>query len=210
MPDAPTVYDEQGFSTFKMQEVEPRHGLQWFKGQVPNGLSGVTAGAYGDATHVGRFVVNQLGIIVAAANVPIGFPVAEDTAAGTTTTLSISEYATPDADQVSLAAGDNYIVYPHGLAGVPHSVRWVIVPQHDFAGWLAFEEIPIELFQFNLAGPSIGGARAITDTNLEFYCKIGISTFQKVALKYTWNETTWAPLFPTATEVYKLKAYAIL
>jgi hypothetical protein len=35
--------------------------------------SGVTAGTYGDATHVGQFTVNSSGIITAAADIPITF-----------------------------------------------------------------------------------------------------------------------------------------
>lgn len=35
------------------------------------GASGVTAGTYGDATHVGQFTVTTSGVITAAANIPI-------------------------------------------------------------------------------------------------------------------------------------------
>lgn len=205
--------EDPTFTTFKLEEKEPRHGLQWFRGQVPNGLSGVVAGTYGDSTHVGRFTVNALGIITQAANIDIGSPVSSNPTAGTTINIGIEEYATPDADQVLLAPGDNYVVYPHGLSGVPHSVRWVIIPTQDIAGYLAGDEIPIEMFRWNaVVGPntSIGGPRVIDDTNLEFYCYIGIITAQTVANKDTWDETNWRPTSPNNDFQYALKAYAIL
>ena len=192
-----------------MEEVEPRHGLQWFRGQVPNGLSGVLAGTYGDSLNVGQFTVNALGIITFAQNVPIGFPAQSDASSGTTINIGIKEYATPDADQVTIALALNNISYNHGLGGVPHSVRWVAIPQADIGGYVAGEEIPLETFEFNgLSGGHLGvaGPRIYDDTIVSYQLFTTAATDQTVGNKDTWNKTAWTH----GGTAFKVKAYAIL
>ena len=44
----------------------------WYPGNADLPVSGVTAGTYGDATHVGQFTVTAAGLVTAASNVATG------------------------------------------------------------------------------------------------------------------------------------------
>lgn len=110
--------DEDTYSTFKLEEVEPRHGIQWFRGQVPNGLSGVVAGTYGDSTHVSRVTVDALGIVRFAENVAIQFPDNAGTN-GQNGQNGTNGLAGVDLDPANIPLAGNSAVFTHGLGAVP-------------------------------------------------------------------------------------------
>ena len=149
------------------------------------GASGVTGGAYGSATSVGRFGVNAQGAVTMAVDIPISFPVTSVASKTGNVILNAADIVgirTAALEDVGVAAGN--------------------VPQLDAGGKILESLLPTTISRITkvTAGSGLLGGGTSIDVTLAvnnsaiaiepFQINVGAATTNQVL---RWNGTSWHP-----------------